>query len=150
MSTLPHSPQLCSSSHSGLRYLPFQPATPHAPPRDFQLEGGDTPPGDAHPHDQAQSSPLEVNHSLTTDLRTLINLAALLRPFLPPGYRWFGQEDLEVIEPCAIDAGGFADVWISKIGDRKVALKSYRCYASADNMPTYNASRPHRRAHYAH
>jgi hypothetical protein len=50
------------------------------------------------------------------------------------------QEDVKVIGARPIDAGGFADVWAGEMGDRKVAVKSYRCYASANYMPTYKVS----------
>ena len=36
-----------------------------------------------------------------------------------------------------IDAGGFADLWVGEMGDRKVAVKSYRCYTSADSMTAH-------------
>ena len=87
-------------------------------------------------------SPLEINHSLTTNLDTLINLAGRLRPFLLSSSRWFGQEDLKVVGTFPIGAGGFADVWDGKVGDRRVAVKSYRSYTSADCMLTYKVGHP--------
>ena len=81
-------------------------------------------------------------HSPTTDLGTLVDLASELQSSLLPSYRLLAQEDLEVVETRPIDAGGFADVWVSKVGDRKVALKSYRCHSSADYMPTYKVGHP--------
>lgn len=112
------------------------------PPGDVQLEKGDVLSYPVHPCYQPELSPLETDHSLTTDPSTLVNLAGLSRPFLPPGYRWFEEGDLKVIGTRPIDAGGFANVWVGETGGRKVAIKSYRCYASAEYMPTYKVNFP--------
>lgn len=50
------------------------------------------------------------------------------------------QGTLEFIGEHPIDAGGAADVWAGKIGDRTVAIKAYRCYSSTDNVVTYVVS----------
>lgn len=50
------------------------------------------------------------------------------------------QGTLEFIGEHPIDAGGAADVWAGKIGDRAVAIKAYRCYSSTDNVVTYVVS----------
>jgi len=128
-----------TGSYSGISDLSSPPSALRAPPIDAQLEGDDVLWHTIHCHDQ---SPLVVVHPLTTDLGTLVDLARRFQPFLPSGYRWLGQEDLKVVGTRPIDAGGFADVWIGEVGDRKVAVKSYRCYTSADYIPTYNVGRP--------
>ena len=96
------------------------------------------------PRDQPEPSPpVEIAHSLTTDLSTLVNLAGRVRP--PPGsrYRWLVQKDVKIVGTHPVDAGGFADIWVGEIDDRKVAVKSYRCYATADHLPTYNVRSSH-------
>ena len=129
-----------TGSNGELGHSPSPPSALRAPPGDVQLKG------DGlllhNPHHRNQSS-LEIDHSLGTDLGTLVNLAGQLQQFLPPNYRWLGQGDLRVAGIRPIDAGGFADVWVGEMGEQKVAVKSYRCYASADHMPTYNVSYPH-------
>jgi len=106
---------------------------------DVQLEGDGIPSNSIHHHDRP---PLRVNRSLVTDHETLVDLAGRLRSSLPPGYQWFGQDSLKVVGTRPIDAGGFADVWVGGVGDRTVAVKSYRCYTSADYIQTYNVSYP--------
>ena len=139
MQTHPHSSQSDTVSHSVFGCLLPPPAKFRAPLGDAQPEG------DGvllhHVHYDVQS-PLEIDRSPTTDLSMLVDLARGLESLLPPGYRWLGEEDLRVAGLFPIDAGGFADVWAGKMDGRKVAVKSYRCYASADHMPTYNVSYP--------
>jgi hypothetical protein len=62
-----------------------------------------------------------------------MDMAAQLRHSLPAECVWVDQEDLIVVGTLPIDAGGFADIWVGEMGDQKVAIKSYRCHASADN-----------------
>lgn len=85
---------------------------------------------------------MEIDLSLTIDLGALVNVAGRLRSSLPPSYRWLGQENLKIVGSRPIDAGGFADVWVGEMGGRKVAVKSYRCYASMNHLPIYQASHP--------
>ena len=105
---------------------------------DARLEGDGTFPNSIHYH----QSPLQIDHSPATDPGTLVDLAGRLRSFLPPGYRWLEQDDLKVVGTLPVDAGGFADVWVGGVGDQRVAVKSYRCFTSADYIPTYNVSYP--------
>jgi hypothetical protein len=70
----------------------------------------------------------------------LVNMAGRLRPSLPDDCLWLNQKDLKIIGECPIDAGGFADVWVGEMGDRKVAIKSYRCNASADCAQIHGVS----------
>jgi hypothetical protein len=83
-------------------------------------------------HTASLNLPL-IDYFPTTDIGTLVNMAGRLRPSLPGDCPWFGQEDLKVVGAHPIDAGGFADVWVGEMGDRKVAIKSYRCHASANS-----------------
>lgn len=62
-------------------------------------------------------------------------LAQSLRSSLPPSCNWLTLEDIKVVGVRPIDAGGSADVWMGEMGDRTVALKSYRCYLSSDLAP---------------
>jgi len=126
-----------SSSRSRGGCLPSSSSTLHTPPGDVQLKRGVALPHIPHIHDQPQSSPLVTDHSLTADHDGSINLAGRLRSLLPPNHLWLGQDDLMVVGTCPIDAGGFADVWAGEIGNRKVAVKSYRRYASADYWQVY-------------
>lgn len=143
MQTHPPSPQPGNGSHSRLCCSSLRPSAYHAVPSGgVQLEGGDALSHSSHPRDQPELSPPEIDHSPTTDLSTLINLAGRLQPFLLPGYRWLGQEDLKIVGTRHIDSGGFADVWVGEMGDRKIAVKSYRCYASANCTSIYNVSHP--------
>jgi len=104
---------------------------------DVQLEGDGVLSHSIHYHHQ---SPPQIDHSPATDPGTLVDLVDLLWSSLPPGYRRLEQDDLKVIGTHPIDAGGFADVWVCEMGDRTVAVKSYRRYTSADCIPTYNVS----------
>jgi len=80
---------------------------------------------------QSESTPLETDHFLTTDRNEPVNLAGQLRLFLPANCSRFGQDNLEVAGTHPVDADGSADVWVGKMGDRRIAIKSYRCWASA-------------------
>jgi len=140
MRTQPTSFQPGNDFHSRSNYL-LQPVTALCIPRRvLQLEGGDLLSHTAHAHDQSESIPLETNHFLTTGCEELVNLSGRLRPFLSANYPWLGQDDLEVIGTHPVDAGGFANVWVGKMGDRRIAVKSYRCWASADHVQIYEVS----------
>jgi hypothetical protein len=76
------------------------------------------------------------------DIDTLINTVGQFRPSLPTNCPWLGEENLKVVGVHPVNAGGFADVWAGKMGDRKVAIKSYRCHASADYAKIYGVSNP--------
>jgi hypothetical protein len=104
------------------------------------VEGDDILSHDIHPHDQSESSPPEIDYSSVISTGTLISMAVQLRPSLPADCPWMGQEDLKVVGTHPIDAGGFADVWVGEMGHRKIAIKSYRCNASADYAQIYGAS----------
>jgi hypothetical protein len=109
-----------------------------SPPRGVSLEGSDVLSNCIHPHNRPEAS--TIDGPSTTDIDTLVNIAGRLRPSLPSNCPWFGQEDLKVVGVHPIDAGGSADVWAGEMGDRKVAIKSYRCHASADYAQVYGAS----------
>lgn len=104
------------------------PPTLHAPPSDVRLEGAHN----VHSYDPPVSSSLEIDHSIATDLGTHVNLASQLWLSLPANCRRLRQQDLKVVGTRPIDAGSFADIWVGMMGDRKVAVKSYRYYSSTD------------------
>lgn len=114
------------------------------------MERNNVPSNNTRPSGQSTRSLPQIDHSIATDLDALVNMAGRLQQSLTQGYRWLAQEDLKIVGSYPIDAGGFADVWVGEMGDRKVAVKSYRCYASADYMPTYNVSHPNCYAPRAH
>ena len=70
----------------------------------------------------------------------LVDLGRHLRSLLLDGCEWLGQGALEFIGEHPVDAGGVADVWVGKMGDRKIAIKAYRCYSSSNYLPTYVVS----------
>jgi len=142
MPTHPPSFQPSNGPHHGPDHLPSPLPALRAPPRDVQLEGDCAPLQDIHSHDKPKPFPLVINHPPTTGPNTLINLAGRLRLSLPPSCPWFGPEDLRVIGTRPVDAGGFADLWVGEMDDRKVAVKSYRCYSSASCTPTYKVGHP--------
>jgi hypothetical protein len=86
----------------------------------------------------------EIDQSLPIDLvalcEHLVDLVLHLRPLLPDSCRWMEQGALEIIGAYPFAAGGIADVWVGIMGDRKVAIKSYRCYSSSNYLPTYVVS----------
>ena len=70
----------------------------------------------------------------------LVDLVDHLRSLLPGSCEWLEQGALEIVGEHPVDAGGVADVWVAKMGDRKVAIKNYRCYSSSNYLPTYVVS----------
>ena len=85
---------------------------------------------------------METDHSVTADVGIFVNMADRLQLSLPPSCQWLEQGVLKIVGTHPIDAGGFADVWVGEMGDRMVAVKSYRYYASANCAPTYKVSYP--------
>ena len=136
--SMPTCPPSAQQSHSSLS----PPSVLRTSSRGIELEGNGTLSYGVYPHEQSEPSPQEVAAPLKMDPSTLVNLAGWIRPFLPPSYRWLGWGDLKVVGNCPIDAGGFADVWVGELGDRRVVVKSYRCYVSATHIPPYQASHP--------
>jgi len=92
--------------------------------------------------DQSEASALGADHPITADLGIFVNLAGRLRQSLPSSYLWLGEGDLKVVGTRPIDAGGFADIWVGEVRGRKVAVKSYRCYLSANCTLIYEVSYP--------
>jgi len=99
-------------------------------------EGVNVPSFIANVPDQLGQFPPEIDRSLPTDLRSL----------LPGSCEWLEQGALEVAGGHPVDAGGFADVRVGEMGDRKVAIKVYRSYSSSDCSPTYLVSGAYLRA----
>ena len=137
MPTHPPSSQSYSGPRRELGHLSSSLSTLGAPPRDVQLEAGGGPPRDFPSHDKPEAFPQDIGRLPAADPGTFVSLTGRLRLSLPPGCRWFGPEVLRVIGTCPVDAGGFADLWVGEMDDRKVAVKSYRCYSSASCTPTY-------------
>ena len=63
-----------------------------------------------------------------------------LRPWLSDSCKWLEQEALEINTKKPIAAGGAAEVWVGRMGDRDVVVKSYRCYSSSSYLPTCKVS----------
>lgn len=59
-------------------------------------------------------------------------IALILRSFISPTCRSLDPEDVKPIGCHPIAAGWFANIWEAVHGDRKVVLKSYRCYVAFD------------------
>lgn len=116
--------------------LPFHPKT--------SFKGADPPSRANSALDQSKPFPLEVDLSLPIDPGAicdhLVDLVHCLQPLLPSSCKWLEQGALEVVGEYPIDAGGVADVWVGKMGDRKVAIKAYRCYSSSNYLSTYVVS----------
>ena len=76
------------------------------------------------------------SHNLRLDdlpiSRCHMELAQNLLSTLSPTCQWFSPGDIKTVGEYPIAAGGFADVWEGTSGDRKVVIKSYRCYKSFD------------------
>ena len=93
---------------------------------------------------QSELLPTELDPSPRTDpnmlCEHLVGLVSRLRSLLPGSCGWLGQGGLEFVGEHPIDAGGAADVWAGKMGDRAVAIKAYRLYSSTDYAVTYVVS----------
>ena len=94
--------------------------------------------------DQSEPSQPEVDRTLPIDTGALhehlIDLVSHLPPLLPESCEWLEQGALEIVGGRPVDAGGVADVWAGMMGNRKVAIKSYRCHSSSDYLPNYVVS----------
>ena len=98
--------------------------------------------GGAH---RFESSEAEPSLPIDTESRrgALLGLLLRLQESLPADCERLDQGTIEVVGQFPAAAGGIADVWEGRIGKRKVAIKSYRCYSSSDRLPTDVVSRPH-------
>lgn len=91
-----------------------------------------------NPSSSANTTRLEIRSSSTPDLNGMslsqryALMAQDLRSSLPSTCPWLGSEDVDLISERPISAGGFANLYEATHNDRKVALKSYRCYTSFD------------------
>ena len=139
MSPHPLPTKQTNGHHNGLDRLSSPPSDLRTSPRDVQLERGDTLSQNIRSRDQSESPASWT----TTDLGTLSNLAGRPRQSPPSSYPWLGEEDLRIVGTHPIDSGGFADVWMGEVGGRKVAVKSYRCYLSANCTLTHTVRDPH-------
>ena len=92
---------------------------------------------------QLESAEFEL--SLPVDPETqheyLRDLVLRLQESLPVGFQQLDQGVLEVVGRFPVGAGGVADIWLGMMGNRKVAIKSYRRYSSSDWLPSCVVSR---------
>ena len=120
---------------ASLRLL-FHPRTP--------LEAVNAPSCTASAPCQMESFPPEIDRLSPVDpsavCEHLVDLVRHLRSLLPGSCEWLEQGALEFVGEHPVDAGGIADVWAGKMGNRKVAIKAYRCYSSSNYLPTYVVS----------
>ena len=63
------------------------------------------------------------------------DLAQRLRQLLPPTLNWLGSDDVQIIDTIAFSSGSFSEVWNGSLQDLRVAVKSLRCYSSAEFEP---------------
>lgn len=105
-------------------------------PRDRQANRADD---QTHLRDAHQLSPTLHERRLAADAedsnrlcQEFLDLAKGLQPSFPQGCGWLDPADLQDIEEPPVDGGRFADVWRGHLQDRKVAIKSYRCYVCFD------------------
>ena len=93
---------------------------------------------------QLESFPPEIGQSLLVGPDALwyhlVDPVRHLQSLLPGSCQWLEQGVLEVVGKFPVGAGGVADFWVGKMGDRKVAIKVYRLYSSSNCSPTYVVS----------
>lgn len=70
----------------------------------------------------------------------LVDLVPHLRLQLPESCEWLGHGMLEFVAEHPVDAGSTADTWVGKMGNRKVAVKVYRCDSCSNYLVTYMVS----------
>ena len=98
--------------------------------------------------DELQSLPPGIDlspiYNPVTSSQLLVDTVQRSEPFLPAGCELLREEDVEVIGPYPIDAGGHADVWVGRRNDgTMVAIKSHRCYSSSSCLPVFLVSCGH-------
>ena len=67
----------------------------------------------------------------------LIDLVSRIPSLLPESGEWLERGVLDVVGEHPIAAGDVADVWVGMMGNRKVAIKSYRYCSTSNYMPAY-------------
>jgi len=70
----------------------------------------------------------------------IVDLAPHLPSLLSASCEWLDRGALEVDGEHPVNAGGVADIWVGMMGNRKVAVKSYRRNSSSDHRMTYVVS----------
>jgi len=70
----------------------------------------------------------------------IVDLVHHLPSPLSASCEWLDQGALEVDGERPVNAGGVADIWVGMMGNRKVAIKSYRRSSSSDHQLTYVVS----------
>ena len=102
------------------------------------------PPCAADVHSQSESFQPEADQLLLIDpgavCEHLVDLTHHLRSLLPDSCEWLEEGTLEVVGEHPAYAGGVADVWAGKMGNRKIAIKAYRWCSSSNYLPTYVVS----------
>ena len=98
----------------------------------------------AYPTDwNLESFQPEVDRPLPIDPNAisehLVDLARHFRSLLPGSER-VEEGTLEVIGERPVDAGGVADVWVGRMGNRKIAIKAYRYNSSSNYLSTFVVS----------
>ncbi|KAF9647760.1 kinase-like protein [Thelephora ganbajun] len=66
-----------------------------------------------------------------------LDLVLHLQGLFSTSCKWLEQGDIKIVGGFPVDAGGYANVWAGTMDDRKVAIKSYRCYLPLDPLPNY-------------
>lgn len=139
--TRPESLLRSNYSYSHHQILPSRPLLPPHPtrhPESLSEEAG-VPLHVTGVPEQSVSSPWKIENLLD-------HVHNHLRPRLLDTCMWLEQEALEIDTERPINAGGAADVWVGRMGDRYVVVKSYRYYSSSSYLPTCNVSRTHTRS----
>jgi len=107
-------------------------------------EGVNVLPPTADAPDPSRPPTPEDDHSSSIDPGALceyvVDLVPHLPSLLPASCEWVEQGALEVGGERPVNAGSVADVWIGRMGDRKVAIKSFRHSSHSDHRLTYVVS----------
>ena len=107
-------------------------------------EGVDAPPCTTNAPGQSESFPPGIDQPFPIDsgalYKDLADLVRHLKPLLTVSCEWLEQGVLEFVGKHPVAAGGVADVWVGRMGSRKVAIKVYRCCSLSNNWPRYVVS----------
>lgn len=110
---------------------------PRTPP-----EGGNVPSFATEGLDQAELPGIDESFPIDPAVlhAHLLDLVLRLQALLQDSCGWMEQGDIEFVGEHPADAGGVADVRVGKMGNREVAIKSYRSHSSSDHLPIYAVS----------
>jgi len=121
---------------TSLRLISYPTASPGGVDAPSSTANGPSQLGSFPPEQAYQFFPIDRG----TSCEHLVDPAHHLQLLLPDSCEWLESGTLEVLGEHPVDAGTVADVWIGKMGDRKVAIKVYRCYSSSNCSATYVVS----------